>query len=103
MVVIETVEERRAISLVRSACSDLQLAMFEWTIADGLTRSGGGAPPTSPAAIQARVEQQLSNWSHAGTSPGNEAPAAGTKTAVYNSREPVQALANMESMALEAV
>ena len=103
VVVMETVEERRATSLVRSACSDLQLAMFEWTIADGLTRSGGGAPPTSPSSIQARVEQQMSNWGHASALPGNEAPAAGAKTAVYNSREPVQALANMESMALEAV
>lgn len=103
MVVMETVEERRAISLVRSACSDLQLAMFEWTIADGLTRSGGGAPPTTPSTIQARVDQQMSNWGHPSASPANEAPAAGAKTAVYNSREPVQALANMESMALEAV
>jgi hypothetical protein len=104
MVVMETVEEPRAISLVRNACSELQLAMFEWSIADGLTRSGsGGGPLTSPSSIQARVEQ-MGNWgSHSSISPPADTSAAGAKTAVYNSREPVQALANMESMTLEAV
>ena len=104
IVVMETVEEPRAISLVRNACSELQLAMFEWSIADGLTRSGsGGGPLTSPSSIQARVEQ-MGNWgSHSSISPPADASAAGAKTAVYNSREPVQALANMESMTLEAV
>ena len=36
IVVMETVEELRAVSLVRQACSDLNMAVFEWTIADGL-------------------------------------------------------------------
>jgi len=101
VVVMETVEELRAISLVRSACSQLQLAMFEWSIADGLTRSGSGVPLTSPASIQARVDQ-ITNWGGGFASSG-AGEAAAAKTAVYNSREPVQALANMESMTLEAV
>src|SRR5260370_18699399 len=51
IVVMETVEEVRALTLVRTACSELSLAVFEWTIADGLVRSGSGAaaPP-----VQAR-------------------------------------------------
>ena len=103
MVVMETVEERRALSLVRNACSELQLAMFEWSIADGLPRSGGGAPPpASPSSIQARGEQ-MGNWGHTSAPSSNDASGAAAKTAVYNSREPVQALANMESMGLEAV
>ncbi len=38
IVVMETVEEVHALTLVRAACSDLDLALFEWTIADGLVR-----------------------------------------------------------------
>src|SRR5882762_7855312 len=40
IVVMETVEEVRAVRMVRLACSDLHLATFEWTIASGLARSG---------------------------------------------------------------
>jgi len=56
VVVMETVEERRAVSLVRTACADLQLALFEWSIADGLVRSGSTAPP-NPSVIQGRVDK----------------------------------------------
>ena len=41
IVVMETVEETRAVRMVRTACSALNLAAFEWTIATGLARSGG--------------------------------------------------------------
>src|SRR5436190_15761768 len=40
IVVMETVEEVRAVRMVRLACSELNLATFEWTIASGLARSG---------------------------------------------------------------
>ncbi len=45
IVVMETVEEVRALTLVRNACSELSLAVFEWTIADGLVRSGSSVGP----------------------------------------------------------
>ena len=40
IVAIETVEEVRAVRLVRAACAALNLATFEWTIASGLARCG---------------------------------------------------------------
>jgi len=40
IVVMETVEESRAVRLVRLACQSLNLSSFEWTIASGLVRSG---------------------------------------------------------------
>src|ERR1700726_1724424 len=40
IVVMETVEEVGARSLVRTACSELSLPVYEWTIADGLVRCG---------------------------------------------------------------
>ncbi|HEY6301918.1 MAG TPA: AAA family ATPase [Terriglobales bacterium] len=88
IVVMETVEEVRALSVVRTACSDLSLALFEWTIADGLVRSGSGAAVPQPRAIM-----------------GNEgvSPASGSNTAMYNTADPVQALSNLETMTIEAV
>jgi hypothetical protein len=92
IVVMETVEELRAVSLVRTACSQLNLAIFEWTIADGLVRSGSNASSPEPVDLQARINAAR----HA------DAPESG-KAAIYNTADPVQALANMESMTLEAV
>ncbi len=40
IVVMETVEEVRAVRLVRVACASLNLAPFEWSIASGLARCG---------------------------------------------------------------
>jgi len=38
LVIMETIEEQRALDLVRLAASDLQLTVFEWSVADGLRR-----------------------------------------------------------------
>ncbi len=88
IVVMETVEEVRAVSLVRAACSELSMAVFEWTIADGLVRSNGSMAAATMAAS---------------SSSSMRGEALVPKTAVYNTTDPVQALANMESMSLEAV
>ncbi len=106
IVVMETVEEMRALSLVRTACSDLSLAVFEWTIADGLVRSGSGA--AAPQPVQARGTTPQGN-SEAGrlartvlSSVGSDSGVS-AKTAMYNTADPVQALANLETMTIEAV
>jgi hypothetical protein len=86
IVVMETVEEVCAMSLVRTACSDLSLPVFEWTIADGLVRCG------NDVAVAAQVL----------SATGSGASLA-PKTAMYNTTDPVQALANLETMTIEAV
>jgi AAA+ superfamily predicted ATPase len=93
IVVMETVEEMRAVSLVRASCADLNMAVFEWSIADGLVRSGSDAPAIPAAGLQMRI-----NAGHAA-----DPTAAATKTAIYNTTDPVQALANLETMTVEAV
>ena len=95
IVVMETVEEVRAVSLVRAACSELNMAVFEWTVADGLVRSGSNAPAVAVPDLQMRI-----NAARHAADPG--APESG-KAAIYNTTDPVQALANLESMTLEAV
>jgi hypothetical protein len=132
IVVIETAEEVRAVTMVRAACAELNMATFEWTIADGLVRSSSNAP-VDEGKISARVDQNAT-WTSAGgrsqtqtrtaLSPGtgeavrlakavlsslggDGATAAALNTgapgSIYNTREPVQALANMEAMTVEAV
>ena len=96
IVIMETVEETRALQLVRTASADLNMAVFEWTIADGLTRSGSNSPALpSGAALQARI-----NAARHGADP--DAPDS-RQAAIYNTRDPVQALANLETITLEAV
>ena len=95
IIVMETVEEVHAITLVRTACSELNLAVFEWTIADGLVRSGSGVGPGLGPG-QGGPETRLHTFT------GSDA-GAGAKTAVYNTTDPVQALANLETMTVEAV
>jgi hypothetical protein len=128
IVVMETSEETHAVNLVRAACTELNMATFEWSIADGLLRSGSHAAPEAPKpSLQARIDQNamLAQAGRAYTqmrtalSPGSaeadrlaqamasslgaNAAVAATGTAIYNTREPVQALANMEATTLEAV
>ena len=92
IIVIETVEEMRAVQLVRAAASPLQLPVFEWTIASGLVRSGNLAGPSTPEAKSA-----------VGRSGETRAAEGAAASAIYNSREPVQALATLESVSLAAV
>jgi SpoVK/Ycf46/Vps4 family AAA+-type ATPase len=98
IVVMETVEEVRAVSLVRAACSELNLAVFEWSIADGLVRSGSNPPVT--AAFIDRSPRPGGAWAgHSLTGPQSE----NGNSAIYNTQNPVQALANLEAMTVEAV
>ena len=128
IVVMETSEETLAVNLVRAACAELNIATFEWSVADGLLRSGSNSAP-APIAAAAGVEKTTA-WTQVGRSPaqartilspnsgeaerlmrammsGPSAPEAASPTAspnaIYNTREPEQALANMESMTVEAV
>ncbi|MGA8151033.1 MAG: AAA family ATPase [Terriglobales bacterium] len=90
IVVLETVEEMRAVRLVRLACAALNLATFEWSIATGLARCGRDSEPAL----------ELGHLpSHSGT--GTDATDVATQ-AIYNSREPAQVLGVMEGISLEA-
>ena len=93
IVVMETVEEMRAVRMVRVASSALSLANFEWTIASGLVRSGSDG--ATEMAITSGV---LPPGGYAGHMPDAE-----NAKALYNSREPAQMLANLEAISIEAV
>src|SRR5215471_13645299 len=91
IVVMETAEEMRAVRLVREAAAPLNLAVFEWSVASGLVRSGA-------EAAAAAADVRFPGAARANLHAGNEAAGG-----IYNSREPAQALGTLEAMTLEAV
>jgi hypothetical protein len=75
------------VRLVRAACSSLNLATFEWSIASGLVRCGSD------------VGEFVPETGVSANSLGHDQSGA---QALYNSKEPAQALSNLEAMSLEA-
>jgi SpoVK/Ycf46/Vps4 family AAA+-type ATPase len=89
IVVMETVEELRAVRLVRVACASLNLATFEWSIASGLARCGNDA---NEPLVEARFSA---------TGTGQDATDLAAQ-AIYNTREPAQVLGVLEGISVEA-
>jgi hypothetical protein len=89
IVVIETVEEVRAVRMVRAACSSLNLAAFEWSVATGLLRCGSS------------VGEVVTDGSYDFAAHGGQDVVENAK-ALYNSREPAAMLANLEGITIEA-
>lgn len=86
---METVEEVRAVRLVRVACASLNLATFEWSIASGLARCGNdGHEPVVEGRFPA------SGTGHDDTDLSTQA--------IYNTREPAQVLGVLEGISVEA-
>jgi SpoVK/Ycf46/Vps4 family AAA+-type ATPase len=126
IIVMETVEEARALALLRAACCDLALPLFEWSIADGLVRNGSAipAPGTVPAvdpdrttatdlgqriaaAKQKLAEAGLPELDFSRRNPHPPVPANQTGETgggmIFNTKEPAQVLAHIETMTIEAV
>jgi AAA+ superfamily predicted ATPase len=93
IVVMETVEETRAVRMVRSACAALNLAAFEWSVASGLMRCGSSVVEVVTGGFDAG---ELHPGGQAGTDIEQNAKA------LYNSREPAQMLSNLEGITIEA-
>jgi hypothetical protein len=101
IVIIETVEEVRAVELVRVASAELDLPVFEWNIADGLTRSGSNTPVVSQSsAIRPDVISSLRDQGQRGLTASAALEQA---QVIGNTREPVQVLAHLASMTIESV
>src|SRR5437763_4370699 len=86
IIVMETIEEMRAVRLVRAASSPLNLAVFEWSIASGLVRCG-----TDTVVYEHGFPGSVHNTDAAGA------------VALYHSQDPAQALGNLEALSIEAV
>jgi len=94
IIAIETVEETRAVRMVRGACAALNLATYEWSIASGLMRCG------SSVAEVVTGGYDFTDHSMAGL--GGQDTIEQNAKALYNSREPAQMLGNLEGISIDA-
>lgn len=98
LIITETVEERRVLGMVRMAATDLQLPVFEWSVADGLRRyeakSNKSQPPGyfSVQDVNALLAPYENNISGGGAQP-----------VIANTLEPAGVLAHMLTLSVEAV
>src|ERR1700685_2886019 len=92
IVVMETVEELRAVRMVRLACNDLNLASFEWSIASGLARCGMNYS-------EPQFEDALPPGGYDST---RRSESEQNTKAIYNSQDPAQMLGNLEAVSIEA-
>lgn len=90
IIMMETVEEVRAVRMVRAACAALNLATFEWSIATGLLRSGSSVGEVVTSGVHDLA-------AHGGTETLEQ-----NAKALYNSREPAAMLSNLEGITIEA-
>src|SRR5579864_9820081 len=88
IVAMETVEEVRAVRMVRAACAALNLAAFEWSVATGLLRCGSS------------VGEVITGGSYDFAPHGGQDALEQNAKALYNSREPAAMLANLEGISI---
>ena len=98
IVVMETVEEMHAVRLVRVACASLNLTVFEWSIATGLARCG-----RDDRHLELESRFPASTYGSGVAQPGAGHDLTNLSAqALYNSRDPVQALGNLEGISIDA-
>jgi hypothetical protein len=108
IVAMETVEEVRAVRMVRAVCAALNLAAFEWSVASGLMRCGssvGEIVTGHEFAASAAGGSGIGAMSGTMGATGGYAPTETIEQnakALYNSREPAQMLGNLEGITIEA-
>lgn len=83
VIVIETVEEERVETLINAACNEMQMAVFEWSIAGGLMRSPGNLH---------------NRWQNEYAPPGEKRGQAIGKTT-----EPLDMLRHLQDMSFKAI
>jgi len=82
-IVIETVEEERVRALINESVNDLQMAVFEWSVAQGLSRSQGNLH---------------NRWQNEYAPPGSQRAQA-----LENTTEPLDVLKHIQDMSFQAI
>src|SRR5258706_9476801 len=125
IILMETVEETRAVALVHEAASALNLPVFEWSIADGLTRTAAGdqkAAAPDPARVTPAVlppsgvvmsdlSRKIAAAKQAMYQAGvpqidfsqAEKPAQAQSGPILNTKDAAGVLAHIDTMTIDAV
>src|SRR5262245_25556315 len=100
IVLMETVEEERALFLVRTAAYNLRLPLFEWSIADGLVRNDARIRPTGVNLVpNPQAMQQLADY----LTPGEQLNGHAAPGSILNTREPEGLLAHMLTLTIDGI
>ncbi|HEY9878988.1 MAG TPA: AAA family ATPase [Leptolyngbyaceae cyanobacterium] len=83
VIVIETVEEERVHALINTACNDLQMSVFEWSVTQGLVRSQGNIH---------------NRWQNEYAPAGTQRPQPIGKTS-----DPLDGLRHIQDMSIKAI
>lgn len=83
VIVIETVEEERVQALINAVANDLQMAVFDWSVAQGLVRSQGNIH---------------NRWTNEYAPPGSIRPQA-----LENTHEPIDMLKHIQDIGFKAI
>ncbi len=102
IVAIETVEEARVLGLVRETCADLNLPLFEWSIADGLIRSIASPKERSEAKRRSMLAEFASVVSNDAFPPAS-APDPAAPGPILNTKEPAGVLAHIQTLTIDGV
>src|ERR1043165_3608877 len=91
MVLIETAEEVRALKVIRAAAGELNMPVFEWSVADGLHKWGGSAGPLhSPPPIPTILGKEQYRDEN-------------VPQPIYNTRDAAEMLAHLQTLTVEGV
>src|SRR5579863_4316817 len=99
IIAMETVEEMRAVRMVRAACDAINLATFEWSIASGLMRCGSSVGQVVTGGYDF-TDHSVPGY--AMSAHGGMESIEQNAKALYNSRDPAQMLSNLEAISIEA-
>jgi SpoVK/Ycf46/Vps4 family AAA+-type ATPase len=103
LVIMETVEELRALTVVRLAAAELQLPVFEWSIADGLFKSG------TEDLDHRQLENTNAAFAAANLPPikvvtgADQFQASSAPPPIYNTKEAAAVLEHLQCLTIEAV
>jgi SpoVK/Ycf46/Vps4 family AAA+-type ATPase len=90
MVLIETAEEVRALEIIRAAAAELNMSVFEWSVADGLHRSGSNGGPAHPPPIPVVLGKEQYRDEN-------------IPQPIYHTRDAAEMLAHLQTLTVEAV
>jgi ATPase family associated with various cellular activities (AAA) len=100
LVIMETVEEEHALFLIRSAAYNLNLPIFEWSIADGLVRNDARIKPTGVNIVpNPQAVQQLTDF----LAPGEQLSGLAAPGSIAGTQEASGVLAHLLTLNLEAI
>ncbi len=103
IIAVETVEEARVLALVRQTCAELNLPLFEWSIADGLIRSIASQKERGEEKRRTMLAEFASAIGNEASPPAGVADPTSTSSPILNTKDPAGVLAHIETLTTDGI